>query len=51
VPKRPQGFGQTLADVRAIPLRRDVFRRWRVIERVPLVEKLGVGHFQSEMLR
>jgi hypothetical protein len=34
--------------VRAIPLRRDVFGRCRVVERVPLAEKLGVGHLQFE---
>jgi hypothetical protein len=31
-----------------IPCERDVFGRRRVIERVPLAEKLGVGHLQFE---
>jgi hypothetical protein len=48
MPKRAQRFREALADVRAIPLRRDVFRRGRVIERVPHAEKLGVGHLQFE---
>jgi hypothetical protein len=34
--------------VRRIPNSRDVIRRGRVIERVPLAEKLGVGHLQFE---
>jgi hypothetical protein len=46
--KRAQRFGQPFADVRSIPLRRDVIGRRHVIERMPLAEKLGVGHLQSE---
>jgi hypothetical protein len=48
MPKRAQRFREALADVRTIPVRRDVFRRRRMVERVPLAKKLGVGHFQFE---
>jgi hypothetical protein len=48
MPKRAHCFRETLAHVRSIPSRRDVFRGRRVVERVPLAEKLGIGHLRSE---
>jgi hypothetical protein len=46
--QRPKRFGETFADVRTIPGRRDVLRRRRVIERMPLAEKLEIGHLQFD---